>query len=241
MASSDTAHDPGPSSRVPDGEVELLERQLERMRGMLFEYSRLFFVHMRTWTIVVLAILAASLIEPLAGLVLVVPFLVPFVFLEASYLFWYTVFARRHAEWLERAIAARLTSALPAAHRLEAAYFYPPDAPKIAALSLARPFSHMSVMTLAYAAGAGLLWLAGLVLSLEWVSGRGGGSPLPDLLLDLAMPMALAWTMAITGYLVWTWLRGADEARLLAALDAAYPEGARPDPASGSPVSSSRT
>jgi hypothetical protein len=241
MALSDSAHDPWSGGRLPEREVELLERQLERMRGMLFEYSRLFFVHMRTWTIVVLGVLAASLIEPLGGLVLVVPYLVPFVFLEASYLFWYTVFARRHAEWLERAIAARLTSTLPVAHRLEAAYFYPPDAPKIAALSLARPSSHMSVMTLAYSAGAGLLWLAGLVLSLEWVSGQGGGSPLPDLLLGLTMPAALAWTMAITGYLVWTWLRSADEARLLAALDAAYPEGARPDSASGSPVSPNRT
>jgi hypothetical protein len=241
MALSDPAHETGHSSRAPDHEVELLERQLERMRGMLFEYSRLFFVHMRTWTIVVLAILAASLIEPLGGLVLAVPYLVPFVFLEASYLFWYTVFARRHAEWLERAIAARLTSGVPAAHRLEAAYFYPPDAPKIAALSLARPLSHMSVMTLAYSAGAGLLWLAGLILSLDWVFGHGGGSPLSDLLLALAMPAALAWTIAIAGYLVWTWLRRADEARLLTALDAAYPDGARADPASASPVSPSDT
>jgi hypothetical protein len=207
----------------PGAELALLERQLERMRGMLFGYSRLFFTHMRTYTLAVLVLFAASLVEPLGGVVLVVPFLVPFVFLEASYLFWYTVFARRHAEWLERAIGARIGSPLPAAHRLEAAFFYPPDAPKIAALSLARPSSHMSAVTLGYAAGAALLWLAGLLLSLDWVADHGTDAPL----LALVVPAAIAWTLIVAAYLVWTWLRGADEARLLAALDEAYPEGAR--------------
>lgn len=207
----------------PGAELALLERQLERMRGMLYGYSRLFFAHMRTYTVVVLALLAASLVEPLGGVVLVVPFLLPFVFLEASYLFWYTVFARRHAEWLERAIGARIGSPLPAAHRLEAAFFYPPDAPKIAALSLARPGSHMSAVTLGYAAGAALLWLAGLLLSLDWVADHSVGAPL----LALVVPAAVVWTLIVAGYLVWTWLRGADETRLLAALDEAYPEGAR--------------
>jgi hypothetical protein len=206
-----------------DAEVALLERQLERMRGMLFGYSRLFFEHMRTYTVVVLALLAASLVEPLGGVVVAVPFLVPFVFLEASYLFWYTVFARRHAEWLERAIGARSGSPLLAAHRLEAAFFYPPDAPKIAALSLLRPRSHMSVATMGYAVGAGFLWLAGVLLSLDWVADHGTSAPL----LSLVVPAAIVWTLLVAGYLVWTWLRGEDEARLLAALDEAYPEAAR--------------
>lgn len=214
-------------------ELALLERQLERMRRMLFEYSSLFFGHMRTYAIVVLALLGASLVDPLGGLVLIVPFLVPFVFLEASYLFWYTVFARRHAEWLERALAARLGGSLPAAHHLEAAYFYPPDAPKISAFSLARPLSHMSVATLGYSAAASLLWLAGLVLSLRWVGAQEGDSPMADLLLGLAVPVAVAWTVLVAGYLMWTWLRGEDEARLLAALDGAYPDGARPGPPHG--------
>jgi hypothetical protein len=218
------------STRAPDAAADpaitLLEHQLERMRGMLFEYSRLFFVHIRTWTIVVLGILVASLVEPLGGAVLIVPFLVPFVFMEASYLFWYTVFARRHAEWLERALATRLGRGVPAAHRLEAAYFYEPDAPKVAAFSLARPLSHMSAVTLAYSAGAGLLWLAGLVLSMRWLSAQAGGSPMLDLLRSLVVPAAVAWTGIIAAYLLWTWLRRPDEMRLLAALDEAYPEAA---------------
>lgn len=201
-----------------------LEDQLQRMRGMLFGYSQLFFTHMRVYALVALAILAASLWQPLGGAVLLVPFLVPFVFLEASYLFWYTVFARRHAEWLERALQARTGSRIPAAHRLEAAFFYAPDDPKIAALDLRRPLSHMSGATLGYSAGAGLLWLAGMVLSIDWIGRTTSRSPL----LDSVPLVALGWTVVIAAYLVWTWLRRPDEQRLLRALDEVYPEAVRP-------------
>ncbi len=77
-----------------------------------------------------LLVIAGSGIFPAA--VIAVPFLVPFAFLETGYLFFYTVFARRHAEYLERAINARFGRDVLVAHRLEAAYYYPPDAPKIA-------------------------------------------------------------------------------------------------------------
>jgi hypothetical protein len=205
--------------------TRLLEAQLERMRGMLFGYSQLFFVHMRVYTLVAVAILVASLWQPLGGAVLVIPFLVPFVFLEASYLFWYTVFARRHAEWVERALQSRTGGAVPAAHRLEAAYFYAPDDPKIAALDLRRPLSHMSAATLGYTAGAGLLWLTGMILSLEWVGRSSGGSPI----LAWVPLIAIAWTATIALYLVWTWLRRPDERRLLRALDQVYPDATGPE------------
>jgi hypothetical protein len=126
---------PDQSGRLASG---LLDQQLHRMRGMLFSYSSMFFVHMRVYTMVTIGLLV-SLWEPFSGAVLVVPFLTPFVFIEASYLFWYTVFARRHAERLERALATRSEREVPAAHRLESAYFYAPDDPTIAALDLRRP------------------------------------------------------------------------------------------------------
>ena len=68
--------------------TEQLDQQLRRMRGMLFGYSELFFVHMRVYTVVAIALLVASLWEPLGGAVLIVPFLVPFVVIEASSGFW---------------------------------------------------------------------------------------------------------------------------------------------------------
>lgn len=211
--------------------VQQLDQQLQRMRGMLFGYSQLFFVHMRVYTLVCIALLAASLWEPLGGVVLIVPFLVPFVFMEASYLFWYTVFARRHAEWVERALAARSGTGVPAAHRLEAAYFYAPDDPAISALDLRRPLSHMSAATLAYMGGAGLLWLAGMILGLDWIGRQAEAHPL----LAWAPVVALIWTALIAAYLVFAWLRRADEGRLISELDSVYgPADGPEDDGSGS-------
>lgn len=212
MASSD---DPAPDRLT----VEQLDQQLRRMRGMLYGYSQSFFTHMRVYTIVTIGLLVASLWEPLGGAVLIVPFLLPFVFLEASYLFWYTVFARRHAEWVERALAARGGSGIPAAHRLEAAYFYAPDDPAISALDLRRPTSHMSVATLGYMGGAGLLWLAALIIGIDWIARQAAAQGL----LELVPAVAVVWTAAIALYLVYTWLRRPDERRLVAELEQVYP------------------
>lgn len=205
--------------------VEQLDQQLRRMRGMLVGYSRLFFVHMRVYTLATLAILVASLWEPLGGAVLIVPFLVPFVFLEASYLFWYTVFARRHAEWVERALAARIGSGVPAAHRLEAAFFYDPDDPTISALDLRRPTSHMSAATIGYSAGAGLIWVAAMIMGIDWINRQTDALAL----LPWVPALAVLWTAGIAGYLVWTWLRRPDERRLVEELESVYPSEAPSD------------
>ena len=205
--------------------VDQLDQQLRRMRGMLYGYSNLFFVHMRWYTIVAIGLLAASLWEPLGGAVLIVPFLVPFVFLEASYLFWYTVFARRHAEWVERALAARSGSGIPAAHRLEAAYFYAPDDPAISALDLRRPSSHMSAATLGYMGGAALLWISAMALGLDWLGRQVDASPV----LGWVPALAVLWTAGIALYLVYVWLRRPDERRLLDELEAVYGSHREPD------------
>jgi hypothetical protein len=214
-----TAMDP---AGTDDAELRILEAQLERMRGMLGGYSMLFFAHMRTWAIVTIAILVATRWEPLAAGVLIVPFLVPFVFLEASYLFFYAVFARRHAAALERTINARLGRPVLHAHAIEAAYFYDPAAPKISALSLGRPLGHMSAMTVGYSAGAAILWLAGLIATNDWAARAPAG------LASLVVPGALVWTAVVVVYLLWTWLARLDERRLEAALREAYPAGETP-------------
>ncbi|HYN48224.1 MAG TPA: hypothetical protein VER83_05110, partial [Candidatus Nanopelagicales bacterium] len=135
-----------------------------------------------------------------------------------------------------------------AAHRLEAAYFYPPDAPKIAALSFGNPLGLMGGMTIGYTAGAALIWLAGLTSTGEYLATRGDSMWAPDILASLVVPAAIAWTAVIAAYLAWTFLRRADEDRLLVALDDAYrlpappPEpapasgpGSTPEPASKEP------
>jgi hypothetical protein len=216
---------PGAATLAPAeaaaAELRLLEAQLERMRSMLFGYSSLFFATIRNWTFLCIGLLVVGWSGLLPAAVVPVPFIVPFAFLETGYLFWYTIFARRHAERLEQAINERLGRDVLVAHRLEAAYFYPPDAPKIAALSFGNPLGFMGGMTIGYTVGAGLLWTAGLVSTAAFVT------PLdsmwrPDLLVSLVVPAAIAWTLVIAAYLAWIFLRRADEDRLLAALDDAY-------------------
>jgi hypothetical protein len=214
-----------PTEREPAGpladsghvELQLLSDQLARMRAMLFAYSDLFFRRIFAWAVVVIALLVLGSTEFAPAAVVPVPFIVPFAFLETGYLFWYTVFARRHAARLEDAINERLGREVLVAHRLEAAYFYPPDAPRIAALSFGNPLGTMSLATLGYTAGAAILWLAGLAGLAGFVDRlREQG------LMAFAVPGAIAWTVAIAVYLVWSSLARRDEARFMRVLDESY-------------------
>jgi hypothetical protein len=216
--------DPGSLSPAEAAAIELrlLEAQLERMRGMLFGYSSLFFATIRSWTFLSIGLLVLGWSGVLPAAVVPVPFVVPFAFLETGYLFWYTVFARRHAERLEQAINERLGRDVLVAHRLEAAYFYPADAPKIAAFSFGNPLGFTSAMTIGYAAGAALLWLAGLLSTHAFIhDSKSPGFPL-SFSETIVVPLAIAWTLAIAGYLAWTFLRRPDEERFLAVLRDAY-------------------
>ena len=200
-------------------ELRLLEQQLERMRGMLGAYSGLFFRQITVWGVVSLVLLALSGLSAGAPIGFLLTFIVPFAFLEAGYTFYYTVFARRHAEFIEKSINARFGRAVLPAHRLEAAYFYPPDAPKLSFLSFARLSGYGSVMTIGYSVAALLLWGAGMDEGLAQVAAGG---------LDPALIWAaVAWTLGVTAFLLWHFLGKRDERRLLAELKASYPDAVR--------------
>jgi hypothetical protein len=200
-------------------EIVLMQEQLGRMRGMLGAYSALFFRQITIWGVVSLLILALSGLSSGAPIGFLLTFIVPFAFLEAGYTFYYTVFARRHAEFIEKSINARFSRAVLPAHRLEAAYFYPPDAPKLSFLSFARLSGYGSVMTIGYSVAALLLWGAGMEEGLTQVA---AGSLDPVLLW-----VAVAWTLGVTAFLLWHFLAKRDEKRLLVELKASYPDAVR--------------
>jgi hypothetical protein len=189
------------------------------MRGMLGAYSGLFFRQITVWGVVSIVILALSGLSSGAPIGFLLTFIVPFAFLEAGYTFYYTVFARRHAEFIEKSINARFSRAVLPAHRLEAAYFYPPDAPKLSFLSFARLSGYGSVMTIGYSVAALLLWGAGMEEGLAQVA---AGSLDPVLLW-----IAVAWTLGVTAFLLWHFLAKRDEQRLLVELKASYPDAVR--------------
>jgi hypothetical protein len=205
------------ASRSTEGnDLHLLEAQLRRMRGMLFAYSNLFFRHITIWGIVCIALLAISTQSGAAPVAAIVLFVVPFAFLEAGYYFYYTVFARRHAEFIERALNTRIGREALVAHKLEAAYFYPPEAPKLALLSFGRVSGYTSAMTIGYSVAALLLWVAAANLTMAQVAAGAIGAFVPA--------AAAAWTLLVTLYLLWHFLSRRDEERLLAALRVAYPD-----------------
>jgi hypothetical protein len=233
------ARAPGSLTDVERVEIELLRDQLGRMRGMLYKYTHEFFATIHLWGIVAIGLLVVGSVDGWGAAVLVVPFLVPFAFLETAYLFFYTVFARRHAERLEQALDERLGRDVLVAHRLEAAYFYPPDRPKITFISFGNPLGFSSVMTVGYSGAAGLLWVAGVALSAGFVAGAQPGG-----LTGLVVPAQVAWTVAVAGWLVWYSLTRRDEDRLLRLLATSYqvpgaPSGAAVGAAAGTPPAAS--
>jgi hypothetical protein len=197
-------------------ELDLLAAQLGRMRAMLYGYSSRFFDTIRIWALVAIGLLVLSTLPGWEAAGAPVPFIVPFAFLETAFLFHYTVFARRHAERLEVAINERFGHDVLAAHRLEAAFFYPPDAPKVAGLSLGDPLGMFTVATLGYSVGAAILWLAGMS---RLIVATGAGAPA---LTKLAVAGAALWTVTIAGYLIWHGLSRREEDRLLAELARSY-------------------
>jgi hypothetical protein len=210
-----------PAAPDPE-ELRLLADQLARMRGMLYGYSERFFERIRTYLVICLTLLVVSGSGVFPGAVIAVPFLVPFGFLETGYLFYYTVFARRHAEYLERAINARLGAEVLVAHRLEAAYFYEPDAPKIAALSLGNPLGMMSAMTLGYTVGAFLLWFTGVIGTISVFAANPEATILGVDAVSLIVLVQVVWTVAIGGHLVYASLSRRDEKPLIAELERSY-------------------
>lgn len=208
--------DEGVTSAARD-QLRISEAQLGRMRAMQYAYSALFFRQITIWGIVAIGLLALSNLDQFERAIACVPFIVPFAFLEAGYLFYYTVFARQHAEFLERAINAQLGRAALVAHRLEAAYFNDPAAPKLAFFSFARPSSFTSAMTVGYSIGALVLWVSGIEGSLALAA--DGSIP------PIVPALALLWTLGVTGYLLWHFLGRRDEERLLAELRAFYGDG----------------
>jgi hypothetical protein len=219
---------PGSLTDVERLEIELLRDQLGRMRAMLYKYTHEFFTTIHLAAAAAVGLLVLGSVDGWGAAVLVVPFLVPFAFLETAYLFFYTVFARRHAERLEQALNERLGRDALVAHRLEAAYFYPPDRPKITFISLGSPLGFSSVMTVGYSVAAGMLWVAGVVLSVGFVAGAATGG-----LIGIVVPAQVVWTVAIAAFLVWYSLTRRDEDRLVRLLATSYRVPGASEPAAG--------
>ena len=201
-----------------DDATRIAAAQLARMRGMTRYYHQRFFSDIRYTTTAALALLVAGWwgIGEAFLLVPVVALLgATLTAFDASYL----VFARQYAARLEARINRDLGSDVLVAARLEDAYLFPLDRPKVVTAAFGGGFSWFGFMTLFFTGVGAALFGFGLALGLPVLQDHGD-----------------AWTIAYSATLgtalvaavtvgVWWFPLGTGEQRLREVLDRDFDAG----------------
>lgn len=177
------------------GVFEATMQQLGRMRAMQYAYHRKFFAWM---ALVFVLLVVLFLFGGDRGLCLM-PFVVVTAGVQAAFFLHFCDFARVHAQALEGKLNALLGTRVLMGAELEADYFYPLPAARIAGFVPSDPGSFFSVYTLHWCA----LWAAAFAGSL-WAILARVGSPDKWVLAGLAV----VWAAANGGYVAWYFLRG---------------------------------
>ena len=180
----------------------MLYGQLRRMRAMNYKYHALFFRQINFWIAINVALLAASLLEPLRAAVFLVPHLILYAAMQSAFHFHYIIFARRFARALERKLSPSLV-----AHDLEDAYLFPLDAPRFVGVSLGKPTTFFSAITLHYGIAGTLTWA--LALFRAWQLIPTLAPTFPPLV--AYVPVTFLWTLANLVYLAWYFIGQRDE------------------------------
>lgn len=142
-------------------QLRILEKQLERMRGMHYGYYNQFFQATHLFTVLTLADLAKSLYPPFKAAIFVLPFFIVYAGFFTAYLLCYNLFARIYATAIEKKINALLGQRNLVAHEMEEVYFYRTPGLKFMALDLKQPATFISASTISFTFGGVVLYLIG--------------------------------------------------------------------------------
>lgn len=187
------------------GVIEATMQQLGRMRAMQYAYHRKFF----TWMTLVFVLLVVLVVFGGDRGLCLVPFVVVTAGVQAAFFLHFCDFARVHAQALEEKINALLGTRVLMGAELEADYFYPLPAARIAGFTPSDPWSFFSAYTLHWC----VLWAAAFVGSLWAILAREGS---PD---HWAVAgLAVVWGAINGGYVAWYFLRGKATRRMAAQL-----------------------
>lgn len=202
LGSSTDLYARGVGKSNPDANIVAIE--------MNFKYHALFFRQINFWIAIIIALLVASLIEPLRAAVLLIPFLILYAAMQGAFHFHYIIFARRYARALERKINRLNNNDVLIAHELEDAYLFPLDTPRFVGVSFGNPSTFFSAITFHYGIAGTLLWAFTLYRA---------GQLIPQLALNFAplnfyIPVTLVWTFANILYLAWYSIAQRDERRV---------------------------
>jgi hypothetical protein len=203
---------------LPEFQLPLLEKQLERMRSMHYGYYVQFFQATHLFTVIVLLDLAVSLWPPFRAAIFVLPFFIVYAGFFTSYLLSYNLFARIYATALEKKINALTGRRHLVAHEMEEVYFYRTPGPKFSALDLKQPWVMISASTISYTFGGFVIYL--LAAYRSWQLLPTLAPHFPPLL--LFWPLLGVWTLGHLFYLLWFFVGGQPEKRIAAIVDEAY-------------------
>jgi hypothetical protein len=196
--------------------ADLAAAQLGRMRGMNAKYHSRFFTDIRYSVTAGLALFVAA--AALDGRLLA---LIPLVALigaaqtafDASYL----IFSRQYATRLERWLNQERGTAVLVANRLEDAYLFPLDKPKVVTLAWGAGFTWFGFMTAFYTVIGASVYTVGLIGGAREIA---ASSRLMAVVYLLTMG---AITLTTFGVGWWWFLGGVGERRLRQILDEAFP------------------
>lgn len=186
--------------------MRIAAQQLGRMRGMTRYYHERFFSDIRYSTVTSIALFLvgwwgipeAFLLIPIVALLGAT-----MTAFDASYL----IFARHYAAKLEAQLNEAMGSELLVAARLEDAYLFPLNEPKMVTASVS-PFSWFSYMTLFFTALGVITFGFGLALGLPVLTDHGS----TWLAWYLTLLAVLTWSALFVGW--WWFVSGAGEKRL---------------------------
>lgn len=185
--------------------LRLLESQLSRMRGMSARYHRRFFRDIQFTTVLVLVLLVGAQLSDQANILLVLPFVALMGACQTAFDASYLIFARQFSTALERRINAIVGEDVLIAHRLEDAYLFPLDRPKIVTLAGGDGFSWFGFMTAFYT----LLGIGAYAVGLV-----GGLQSLDTSVVPLYLVALLGMTAFALVAGIWWFVAGRGEGRL---------------------------
>lgn len=196
--------------------ADLAAAQLGRMRGMNAKYHSRFFADIRYSVTAGLALFVAA--AALDGRLLA---LIPLVALigaaqtafDASYL----IFSRQYATRLERWLNQERGTEVLVANRLEDAYLFPLDKPKVVTLAWGAGFTWFGFMTAFYTMIGASVYTVGLIGGAQQIA---ASNRLMALIYLVTMG---ATTLATLGVGWWWFVGGVGERRLRQILDEAFP------------------
>ena len=190
--------------------LDVLQRQLERMRGMLYGYYSQFFTALHVQTVIVISIVALSLLPQMRMLILVLPFYIVHSGAYNAFLMSYNIFARVYAESLENKINQIVGGEYLVASRMENEYIYRIASPKIVAVDLKEPAKAISLNTI-NEIYIGLIILAiGIHRSVQILPTAVSKFPF----LHLYWPLLAVYIVYNAAWILWHFVTAAPEKRI---------------------------